>query len=132
MGKDITIKDAPQAGQVEGTDKVPVSNGTNAPASVTIDQIKAYVLEAISQLVAQNSGDIDRLIESKDQLGEAKAISLDTERWPTLTGLPISRTGEGAPAIIPDFIGQRYMDTTNKKAYLAFGVSSVSDWVVMN
>lgn len=132
MGKDITIKDAPQAGQVDGTDKVPVSNGTNAPDSVTIDQIKEYVLEAISQLVARNSGDIERLIESMDRLGEVKAISLDTEWWPTLTGLPILRTGDGAPAIIPDFIGQRYMDTTNKKAYLAFDVPSVSDYVVMN
>ena len=86
----------------------------------------------IKQKAAQNSGDLDRLIESKDQLGEAKAISLDMEKWPTLTGLPITRAGDGAPAVIPDFVGQKYADLTNRKLYFAFGVSSVSDWVVLN
>lgn len=92
----------------------------------------AEEINAIKQKAAQNSGDIERLIESKDQLGEAKAISLDMEKWPTLTGLKTMIEGDGAPAVIPDFVGQKYADITNKKLYFAFGVSSVSDWVVMN
>ena len=99
------------------------------------DELRAPLAEEINtikQKAAQNSGDIERLIESKDQLGEAKAISLDMEKWPTLTGLPITRAGDGAPAVIPDFVGQKYADLTNRKLYFAFGVSSVSDWVVMN
>lgn len=94
--------------------------------------VSSDITDTLAQSIAQNSGDIERLIESKDQLGEAKAIGLDTEKWPTMTGLPIMREGDGAPAVIPDFVGQKYADLTNRKLYFAFGVSSVSDWVVMN
>ena len=80
----------------------------------------------------RNSNDIDAMIEAKDRLGKATAISLDTLEWPTLTGLPITRIGSDTPAIIPDFIGQKYVDTTNKKLYFAFGASSVSDWKALN
>lgn len=36
--------------------------------------------------------------------------------------------GTEAPIVIPDFIGQRYIDTTNKVEYTAFGTTSASDW----
>ena len=130
--KDLAIKDAPLSSGVTGNEKIPVSNGSNSPASLSVDQIKGYALSLISVLVAQNTADIERLIEAKDSLGEASAISLDTEEWPTLTGLPIMMIGDGAPSVIPSFIGQKYVDTTNKKLYFAFGVSAVSDWIVLN
>ena len=115
----------------------PYAKAANVPTKVsqlTNDSkfVSSDVTDTLAQSIAQNSGDIERLIESKDQLGEAKAISLDTEKWPTMTGLPIMREGDGAPAVIPDFVGQKYADLTNRKLYFAFGVSSVSDWVVMN
>ena len=115
----------------------PYAKTANVPTKVsqlTNDSnfVSSDITDALDQSIAQNSGDIERLIESKDQLGDAKAISLDTEKWPTMTGLPIMREGDGAPAVIPDFVGQKYADITNKKLYFAFGVSSVSDWVVMN
>ena len=34
----------------------------------------------------------------------------------------------GAWVGVPQFIGQIYIDTTNKIAYMAFGVASISDW----
>lgn len=43
-------------------------------------------------------------------------------------GFPDTIIGTGAPAVIPNFIGQRYVDTTNKAAYTAYGTSSASDW----
>lgn len=43
-------------------------------------------------------------------------------------GFPDTIIGTDAPAVIPNFIGQRYVDTTNKAAYTAFGTSSASDW----
>ena len=43
-------------------------------------------------------------------------------------GFPDTIIGTEAPAVIPNFIGQRYVDTTNKAAYTAFGTSSASDW----
>lgn len=115
----------------------PYAKTANVPTKVsqlTNDSnfVSSDITDALAKSIAQNSGDINSLIASKDQLGEAKAISLDTEKWPTMTGLPIMREGDGAPAVIPDFVGQKYADLTNRKLYFAFGVSSVSDWVVMN
>ena len=125
------------AGYLVKKDLAPYALTANVPTKVsqmTNDSkfVSSDVTDTLAQSIAQNSGDIERLIESKDQLGEAKAISLDTEKWPTMTGLPIMREGDGAPAVIPDFVGQKYADLTNRKLYFAFGVSSVSDWVVMN
>ena len=89
-------------------------------------------IQTLRGAAMRNSNDIDTMIGAKDRLGKATAISLDTLEWPTLTGLPVTRMGNGVPSIVPDFVGQRYMDTANKKAYLAFGASAVSDWEVMN
>lgn len=36
--------------------------------------------------------------------------------------------GNSAPSIIPDFVGQEYIDETNKVAYKAVGNNAVSDW----
>lgn len=41
-------------------------------------------------------------------------------------------TGEGAPGAIPDFLGQIYVDTTNKESYTACGWDAVSDWKANN
>ena len=43
-------------------------------------------------------------------------------------GFPDTIIGTEAPAVTPNFIGQRYIDTTNKAAYTAYGTSSASDW----
>ena len=43
-------------------------------------------------------------------------------------GFPDTIIGTEAPAVIPNFIGQRYIDTTNKAEYTAYGTSSASDW----
>lgn len=43
-------------------------------------------------------------------------------------GFPDTIIGTEAPAVAPNFIGQRYIDTTNKAEYTAFGTSNASDW----
>lgn len=43
-------------------------------------------------------------------------------------GFPDTIIGTEAPAVAPNFIGQRYVDTTNKAEYTAYGTSSASDW----
>ena len=114
--------------------KIPALNYTDLTEEQKSDLRRplADEMQALRNVAMRNSNDIDAMIEAKDRLGKAAAISLDTLEWPTLTGLPVTRIGDGVPAIVPDFIGQRYMDTANKKAYLAFGASAVSDWEVMN
>lgn len=37
-------------------------------------------------------------------------------------------SGAGAPSSTPDFIGQRYIDTTANRQYIATGTSSSADW----
>lgn len=89
-------------------------------------------LDAVTQQATRNSGDIDRLIEAKDRIGRGQAIGMDTQEWPTLCGLPMTIFANEAPSKAPDFAGQQYLDLTNKKAYVAFGVGSVSDWAALN
>lgn len=115
----------------------PYAKAANVPTKVsqlTNDSkfVSSNVTDALAKSIAQNSGDINSLIALKDQLGKAEAISLDVKNWPTITGLPIMRIGSGTPSMIPDFIGQKYVDTTNKKLYFAFGADSISNWVVLN
>lgn len=40
----------------------------------------------------------------------------------------IRTTGAGAPSSTPANVGDTYIDTTNKKMYVAMGTSSSSDW----
>ena len=45
-----------------------------------------------------------------------------------ITGNEQIYTGAGAPAVTPDFIGQRYVDTTNDYLYYATGIADANDW----
>lgn len=40
--------------------------------------------------------------------------------------------GVTAPTAGPLFVGQSYLDTVNKKAYIAFGTASIADWSMLN
>lgn len=46
--------------------------------------------------------------------------------------IPCCKTGTTPPDTAPDYVGQEYLDTTNKKAYKAFGTTGASDWVALN
>lgn len=37
-------------------------------------------------------------------------------------------TGAGAPAFAPDFVGQKYIDETNRKEYTAFNTANAGGW----
>lgn len=100
-------------------------------ASVRFTVMLRVLVEAIAWLAARCQS-----IESNaDNLGNAKAVSIDCEEMPKVCGMPLVVEGAGAPMApqVPAFIGQRYHDTTNKKVYEAFSVTnSVSDWVLLN
>ncbi|MGM9760227.1 MAG: hypothetical protein ACI30I_08980 [Parabacteroides sp.] len=89
-------------------------------------------IEDLSKAVEGIDASLDLLIEKKDSLGDATAVNLDMENFPTYNGLPSVIIGSGAPSEAPGFIGQKYMDTAAKKLYIAFGYSSTGDWVAMN
>jgi hypothetical protein len=41
-------------------------------------------------------------------------------------------TGTAAPTVTPNFVGQMFVDTTNKKIYVATGTTNSSDWTILN
>lgn len=90
------------------------------------------VTDALATNIAQNESDIERLVDSHDTLGHAKALSLDMMSLPNIIGVPWLVISADVPSTAPVFVGQIYLDKTNKKVYFAFGVSSSSDWVVLN
>ena len=47
------------------------------------------------------------------------------------TYIKIPKTGASAPSIMPSYIGQEFIDTTNRKVYKATGFNLV-DWMVLN
>jgi len=89
----------------------------------------------LAQALAQAFGEIDGLKAQLDNLGETRAVCINSEDMPKVQNYPMIIYGAGAPAApnVPAFVGQKYLDTTNKKEYTAFSVTnSVSDWVLMN
>ena len=89
----------------------------------------------IAQAFAQLLGEIEGLKAQLDNLGETRAVCVNSEDVPKVQNYPMIVYGAGAPSApnVPAFIGQKYLDTTNKKEYTAFSVTnSVSDWVLMN
>ena len=92
---------------------------------------QAVIAQAFAQLV----GEIAGLKAQLDNLGETRAVCINSEDVPKVQNYPMIVYGAGAPSApnVPAFIGQKYLDTTNKKEYTAFSVTnSVSDWVLMN
>ena len=89
----------------------------------------------IAQSFAQLLGEINGLKAQLDNLGETRAVCINSEDVPKVQNYPMIIYGAGAPSApnVPAFIGQKYLDTTNKKEYTAFGVTnSISDWVLLN
>lgn len=87
----------------------------------------------LAQAFAEVYSMIDGLKENLQQLGNTKAICIDFENLPMVCGQPLVVEGAGAPSVVPQFIGQRYHDTTNSKCYEAFAVTnSTSNWKLLN
>ena len=92
---------------------------------------QAVIAQAFAQLV----GEIAGLKAQLDNLGETRAVCINSEDMPKVQNYPMIIYGSGAPTApnVPAFIGQKYLDTTNKKEYTAFSVTnSISDWVLLN
>ena len=92
---------------------------------------QAVLAQAIAQLV----GEIEGMKAQLENLGETRAVCINSEEVPQVQNVPMIVTGSGAPSApnVPAFVGQKYLDLTNKKEYTAFSVTnSISDWVLIN
>lgn len=89
------------------------------------------IIETINT-TRENAADLNSIRQNQDNLGDVTVNSIDCNTFPTITGLPIIIIETKAPSVIPSFIGQIYIDKTNKKVYIGINVNNVSGFVVLN
>lgn len=118
--------------------RIPILNGSG-------EVIGSQLISELADIMA-NAGDSDEVIAKAfaylfaevqgikaqlSNLGNAKATSIDAAEGYKVCGGDIVVVGSGAPAVVPQFIGQFYVDITNKKLYFAFRLTnSTSDWTL--
>lgn len=119
--------------------------GADGEAYVTVQYAQSYpdsvaafigggfnvLSSAVAQLIATLFARIEAL-EDKVKNGFGKLIVEDLEVRHAIDDFSTegngNLSGEGAPAVIPDKVGQRYFDKTNSVWYTATGNSAVSNW----
>lgn len=67
-----------------------------------------------------------------DNLGDVRLRSIDVDNLPKISGFDMFVISTTAPDVAPDFIPQIWVDTTQKKAYIAVGVSTAEDFIPLN
>ena len=95
---------------------------TNEAASWELQPSVAYV-----EVVKENVDSIN-----VDNLGDVRAKSIDMDELPKVCDFPMYIISTTAPNVVPDFVSQHWIDTVAKKVYIAVGVSSAADFVVLN
>lgn len=100
----------------------------NAAAQV----IGAY--DGVTGVLAQSGSSLDERVSTLEKLlvgllsGNIIAEKLVVRNLQVFGETSLIKWGEGAPVVAPDFVGQRYIDTTNKLVYTAVGNAAVADW----
>ncbi len=136
----VTYQNVIEAIKVNGVALEVSSKGVNiiVPTSVSdLSDADNYVqsegdeLIALAALVVEQNARISAL-ESKLQNGlpflAVDNLQVRNSLDDFSTNGNANLSGEGAPTIIPDKVGQRYLDTTNNVWYTATGNTAVSQW----
>jgi parallel beta-helix repeat protein len=127
-------------GKAHGVCTGDVTNGSNVIANVT--NISSWSVG--DNIIASTGIPFPSTVTSVNTSNNTLTISGNA--WTTKTGVSfwdakfqpygivgtLILTGTATPTTTPEFIGQRFIDTTNKKAYEAMGTSATTDWVVLN
>lgn len=92
-----------------------------ADTFVNNEEALANVLNTMRVEIAALKQVISQGIFTKAQIGEADVQALNYQ------GSEMTLSGVGAPAVIPDFLGQRYVQI-GVKVWTAVGNRSVADW----
>lgn len=107
-----------QGEAVEGTVSSINSN------TLTIEEVTAQAIVAIQNRIIA----LEKIL-SEGLLDKIKIMNLDIiENFNVWGKSNLILTGNTPPNVIPDFVGQTFIDTANKVAYTATGINSVSDW----
>ena len=80
--------------------------------------------------IAQSLAELNAKVEALQALLASKMVdSIDVASELNILGKTnLILEGVGAPAIEPDFVGQRYIDTVGLVAYTAFHTNSAGGW----
>jgi hypothetical protein len=93
---------------------------------IILDDGTAYQNLSIDAIKALSKPLSNYQVKSTEQIvSDLQSKMTDLEDKKTLTG-------SGSPTSIPIFIGQQYIDTINKKIYIATGTTVNADWQLIN
>lgn len=110
-----------------GLDNSPTEDSTNLVKSGGVYGDDHVQTEAIAALNARITA-LEKMLQDAHTLIDLKLKSLDVQDI-YICGNAEVITGNGAPTIVPRFIGQRYLDLTNNKVYTAFKLTNTTgDW----
>lgn len=106
-----------------GTDNVPTKNSNNYVKSGGVYDNEQVLVQAINEL----RSDVEALNENREEFDNINTNTIHTMEIPYVGESQMIISGEGAPTLEPEFVGQQYMDLTNGVTYQAFTLSS-SGW----
>jgi len=86
--------------------------------------------QVIAAALVNLDNNIKSLQDQMDNFGDAKAESMDVLHMYKIIGKDLVKRVAGTPTGYPDFIGQFWLDTTNKISYQAVGMTgnASNDW----
>jgi hypothetical protein len=118
-----------------GTAYVTMQYAQNYPDALAAlaSTLHSWNIRVLVEAVAWLDARCKALESMVDNAGDLKARNVDSENMPMVCGYSMVIEGAGAPSVVPRFVGQIYIDTTNRKVYLATRVTNAtSDWTLLN
>lgn len=111
-------------------------NAEDAAEGYALDaQQAAASAQGVLNLSAEGSCNLNERVATLERLiisllsGETIAEKFVVRDLQIFGTTSLIKWGEGTPVVAPDFVGQRYIDTTSKLVYTAVGNAAVADWV---
>lgn len=104
-------------------------NWINVDDEIATDGIE---IQALAKLVVQQQYEIEGLKKMvEENLGDIRATTINTDDMPMVSGKPLVIVENGAPTVIPYFVGQIHVNrstspSTIKVCYQVTG--SINDW----
>lgn len=118
-------------GEIGGT--VADSQLPDTITDLTVDgTLSGNAFQVIAEHIAKLTSRVEALEAGVGTVDTLSSTSVDSANGYYINGDKTVLNGAGAPSMVPGFIGQFYVDTTNKKLYVATGNSSSSNWTLLN
>lgn len=104
-----------------------VKYGTFIQIADNLLSINGELMKVIVEAIVKNKKDIDSINENMKSLGDIHVNSIDSDGFPCVQGEPMVVVADRAPSAaaathgddVPNRIGQIWVDTQGKKAYIA-------------